>query len=211
MGELKWASETYSKIVAYYFSYVGGDPDTVRFYNRYIKGLLRWHRGSAVWIKAGTVKREAYLVVKDYLKDAVARVLSDGLSQAGFLSFKVVNPFFMIHQAKKLNLETKGYFRYGDIELGDYDETFCPLENYRQVSIREHCLGTEEGHRVCLHWDRYRCAYPKKTDAKVKTTWCPDKQTQIPSLQCQECKKSDFAKWRACQEFKEEERINIGL
>lgn len=196
-------------LVAIRFSYVGTEStENIRFYNRFIRGFLRWHRTQAVWVKGGVVKREAYLIVKDFLKEKAIKMLSNSLKYGGNFAIKIVNPFLVIQETKELGRRTKGYL-HGSLELGDPDEMFCPLEGYRHVSIREYCIGTEELQKPCPHWNRWRCIYPKKNPSaqtpKVETTCCPDRRDRVPVTNCVKCKESNFAKWQACHDLKKEE------
>lgn len=150
------------ELVAFHFKYSGfSQAETYRFYKKHIRGFLRWHRGSAVWIKGGTVKRDAVIVVTARLASNVQKMMSAGLAQGGQYIVKPVDPHYAIYQAKELDRETVGYLRQANIILGDPDSIHCPKENYEEVSVREHCRGDKFGAR-CDAWDGWRCVYPQR-------------------------------------------------
>ena len=112
------------------FSYDGGPSrgfDTVAFYQKYLRGFLAWHRGDAVWIKGGLVRREAYLIFNEKLKNTVACMLSDPKSGASGYAIAVLNPEKIIQEALAENRECVGHLEYGDIWLDD-EETLDPVE-----------------------------------------------------------------------------------
>jgi len=119
------------RLMAIRFSYMrDGDDrgfDTVAFYQKYLRGFLAWHRGDAVWIKGGVVRREAYLIFNEKLKQTVARILSDPESGASGYAIAVLNPETIIQEASTENRECVGYLEYGDIWLGD-EKTLEPPE-----------------------------------------------------------------------------------
>lgn len=144
--------------------------DSHRFYRRHLRGFLRWHRTRAVWIKGGVVKRPAYLVFDASLTDKVKRMLLDVLRDGGSFEVRTVNPLIVLQEVLDLNRRTHGYLRIAGAEIGDPDEMFCPLERYRQVSVREVCISG----RPCFYWSRYRCIYPKR--------WKPKKKEEDPII-----------------------------
>ena len=123
-------TETFSlgsvkRLMAIRFSYMhNGDDrgfDTVAFYQKYLRGFLAWHRGDAVWIKGGLVRREAYLIFNEKLKKTVANILSDPKSGADGYAIAVLNPETIVQEALADDRECVGYLEYGDIALGDED------------------------------------------------------------------------------------------
>jgi len=151
-------------IRAFRFHYIGNEAiETFPFYRKYIRGFLRWHRGDAVWVKGGIGKRDAHIIVKEWLVPNLFRMMKDvNLKYGGKFGVKEVNSHYIIYEAKELDRETVGYLRDGNVELGNSDEISCPKENYRKMSVQDWCWGRERGAR-CDAWDGQRCIYPKMT------------------------------------------------
>ncbi len=147
---------------AFHFKYIGDRPaETYKFYQKFIRGFLRWHRTQAVWIKGGIVKKEAYIIVTDALAENMLRMLNESLEQGGKYAVIEVNPYYVIYEAEEFDREIIGYLRQANVTLGNPDEICCPKEGYEEVSVQEYCWGKKFGAR-CDAWDGTRCIYPKR-------------------------------------------------
>jgi len=66
------------EVKAYHFKYIGGSSqETRKFYQRFIRGFLRWHRTKAVWVKGGRTRREAYIIVTENLIGTLTQMLKE--------------------------------------------------------------------------------------------------------------------------------------
>lgn len=108
-------------LIAINFAYVGSQKaETFRFYQRILRGFLRWHRTQAVWIK-GQFRRKAYLVMIDRLAQNAMRMFADGLANGGYFKAEAMDPIIILQQAEENDLETVGYLSYSTVQLGNYD------------------------------------------------------------------------------------------
>jgi len=153
------------------FIYIGdSSTENIRFYQRFIRGFLRWHRGSALWVKGAVAKKEAYLVFKEHLAENIKRMLQDELENGGYFTFFEANPYQVLDEVKELERETKGFLAWNGSEFGNSDEMFCPLERYTQVSVKNYCIGDREsGQKPCPHWEKFHCVHPRRFGEKPQT------------------------------------------
>jgi len=148
-------------LISITFSYIGYEKaETFRFYQRILRGFLRWHRTKAVWLK-GIDRRKAHLVIDESLIKNALRMFLDGLNNGGYFQAQHENLGSVLYDARENDPETVGYLSYYNVELGDPNEIFCPQDSYREVSI-DYCRGDSYEER-CYSWDGYRCIYPKLT------------------------------------------------
>jgi hypothetical protein len=152
-------------LIALNFTYVGSyKAETFRFYQRILRGFLRWHRTKVIWIK-GSGKRKAYLLMIDYLAKNAKKMFSDSLRNGGYFKAEALDPIQILKEAEEKEAEIAGYLSYGSVELGNYDELWCPKDSYRKVTIN-YCRG-EIPEYTCDAWDGYRCIYPGMTKRAV--------------------------------------------
>lgn len=143
------------------FAYVGYQKaETFRFYQRILRGFLRWHRTSAVWLK-GIGKRKAHLIIHEALTSNALRMFLDGLNNGGYFKAEHENLATVLYEARENDSETVGYLSYSNVQLGDPDEIFCPLDGYSKIDV-ERCRGENYDSR-CYSWDGHRCVYPRLT------------------------------------------------
>jgi hypothetical protein len=148
-------------LIAINFSYVGYQKaETFRFYQRILRGFLRWHRTQVVWIK-GFGRRKAYLLLTDHLVKNAVRMFCDGLNNGGYFKAEALDPIKVLQVAKENEVETVGYLSYSNVQLGDSNEIFCPQDDYQKVTV-DYCRGHSYEER-CYSWDNYRCVYPNLT------------------------------------------------
>jgi len=156
-------------LISITFSYTGYQKaETFRFYQRILRGFLRWHRTRAVWLK-GIGKRKAHLIIHDALTQNVLRMFLDGLNNGGYFQAQHENLATVLWEAREKDPETVGYLSYSNVELGDPDEIFCPQDSYQKISI-DVCRGASYDER-CYSWDGHRCVYPqltRKTQAQLQ-------------------------------------------
>jgi len=189
---------------AFKFTYDGSQKaETFRFYNRYIRGFLRWHRGNAVWIKGNIAKREAYLIIVHTLSRNVKRMFSRSLEYGGRFKITEVNPHLVIDETLKLNRHVEGLLRHGGIELGDPYEIFCPKERYRKVDVQQYCWGKKFDAK-CDAWNGKQCVYPRRvTEKKEKKIECPYTRRTVSKTECDKCKVNNPIKWEVCQDARQ--------
>lgn len=155
-------------LVSINFMYVGYQKaETFRFYQRILRGFLRWHRTKAVWLK-GIGKRKAHLIIDEtFIKNAL-RMFLDGLRNGGYFQAQHEKLATVLLEIRENGAETVGYLSYFNVELGDPDEIWCPQDNYRKVTV-DYCRGETYEER-CYSWDGYRCVYPrmKRTQQQIE-------------------------------------------
>ena len=158
------------------FSYMrDGDDrgfDTVAFYQKFLRGFLAWYRGDAVWIKGGLIRREAYLIFNERLKQTVARMLSDPKSGADGYAIAVLNPEKIIQEALAEDRECVGYLEYGDIVLGDED-SLEPME----VPVEKPKPRCETCKKLIGDGEGWRARLP---DIQVEVTVCESCLEEFP-------------------------------
>jgi len=157
-------------LIAINFSYVGYQKaETFRFYQRILRGFLRWHRTKAVWIKGQFNHRKAYPVMADYLAKNALRMFFEGLNNGGYFKAEASDPIEVLQEAKENDVETVGFLSYASIQLGNPNEIWCPQDKYQKISI-DVCRGASYDER-CYSWDGHRCVYPqltRKTQAQLQ-------------------------------------------
>jgi len=151
------------ELIAFQFSYKGDESaETFNFYNKYIRGFIRWHRTEVVWIQGSLVKREAYIIMLESLVESFMRMMENSVKN-GYWATTQVNVHNVIKEALDLNRRTRGYLRYGLYQVGNPDENYCPDDDYRKVSIEKECEASEDQAR-CPFWNGWRCQWTwKKT------------------------------------------------
>jgi len=92
--------------------------ETMPFYKKYLRGLLERCNGLICWIKGGIVRRPAYLVFYDELRNTVLRILKEPLEDGGFFTVKLVDPMEVVSEAIAENRVVIGYIKVGKLELG---------------------------------------------------------------------------------------------
>jgi hypothetical protein len=147
-------------IVGFNFFYDGNyKPETFRFY-KHLRGFLRWHRGSAAWIKGGVSKRSAYLILeRDLIRKAV-RLMSQQLEQGGRFLVRIINPYWIARQTREEEREVLGWISADGISLGDSRRTFCPQNRNEEVNIEESCQRLDQEY-PCPCWTGGFCNYPR--------------------------------------------------
>jgi len=157
-------------LVAVNFKYVGEQKaETFRFYQRVLRGFLRWHRTKAVWLK-GIGRRKAHLIIDESLIKNALRMFLDGLSKGGYFQAEHENLAAVLYETRENEPEKVGYLIYDSVNLGDPDEIWCPKDNYCKVTV-SHCRRPDfQGNFsdvICDAWDGYRCIYPQMTRRAV--------------------------------------------
>lgn len=148
-------------LVSVNFQYVGYEKaETLRFYQRILRGFLRWHRTKAVWLK-GSGRRKAHLIIDESLIKNALRMFLDGLRYGGHFQAQHEHLATVLWDARENDPETVGYLSYSGVQLGDSDEVFCPQDGYRKVTV-DYCQGPSYEER-CYSWAGYRCVYPRLT------------------------------------------------
>jgi hypothetical protein len=157
-------------LMALAFTYVGFQKaETFRFYQRILRGFLRWHRTKAVWLK-GVGKRKAHLMLVDYLTKNALKMFLDGLRNGGYFMAEAQDPIAVLRESEENEVQTVGYLSYSNVELGDPDEIWCPKDNYRKVTVsycRRPDFQGDFSDVTCDAWDGSRCIYPQVTRRAV--------------------------------------------
>lgn len=170
-------------LIALNFTYVGDEKaETFHFYKRILRGFLRWHRTKAVWLK-GSGQRKAYLLLVDRLVENAKKMFYDGLTYGGHFQAQAVDPIQVLKEAEEIDYETAGYLAYSNVELGDSDDMWCPMESYRKVNVGEYCIGNRsEGQKPCPYWSWIRCTYPKRWQPEeTSSLWGEKEAFTIPN------------------------------
>jgi hypothetical protein len=112
------------------FIYRGKDParrlETLPFYMDKIRGFLRQHLGSAVWLKGGIIEKPAYLIFHEHLSNKVKELLKEQLQEGGeFTITPVKDPVQVIVKYAKKERVAVGYLKLAELELGS-PETLKP-------------------------------------------------------------------------------------
>jgi len=165
------------------FKYIGDEKaETFHFYQRILRGFLRWHRTKAVWLK-GSGQRKAHLIIDESLIQNALRMFLDGLAYGGYFQAEHEHLATVLWEARENDPETAGYLRYGNVELGDSDDMWCPMESYRKVNVGEYCIGNRsEGQKPCPYWSWIRCTYPKRWQPEeTSSLWGEKEAFTIPN------------------------------